>query len=116
MSRFTIVKAAEIVSGELTSVGQRKGADSGDPQMKVKVLAPEAEGSLAVWECQPGGWPVINRPDTEFAYILSGHARLTDNSTGEAIDVTGGDLVILPQGWTGRWDILETIRKVYAIY
>lgn len=27
-----------------------------------------------------------------------------------------GDLVILPVGWTGRWDVLETVRKIYAIY
>ncbi|WP_210240382.1 cupin domain-containing protein [Amaricoccus solimangrovi] len=26
------------------------------------------------------------------------------------------DVVILPPGWTGRWDVIETLRKVYAIY
>jgi uncharacterized protein len=23
---------------------------------------------------------------------------------------------ILPPGWTGRWDVTETVRKVYVIY
>ncbi|WP_321955311.1 cupin domain-containing protein [Paraburkholderia bannensis] len=116
MTKFSIVKAAEIASAQLASAGQRAGADSGDPQIAVKKVAPEAVGNLGIWECQPGGWPVINRPDTEFTYIISGRARLTDDSTGEVIEVTGGDLVVLPPGWTGRWDVLEPVRKIYAIY
>lgn len=116
MSKFTIVKAAEISDAALTSAGQRAGADKGDPQIAIRTLAPEAVGNLGIWECQPGGWPVVNRPDTEFTYIISGRAILTDDSTGEKIEVTGGDLVILPPGWTGRWDIIETVRKIYAIY
>lgn len=116
MTKFTIVKAAEIASAQLASAGQRAGADSGDPQIAVKKVAPEAVGNLGIWECQPGGWPVINRPDTEFTYIISGRARLTDDATGEVTEVTGGDLVVLPPGWTGRWDVLEPVRKIYAIY
>jgi uncharacterized cupin superfamily protein len=116
MTKFTIVKAADIASVQLAPAGQRPGADSGDPQIAVRTVAPEAVGNLGIWECQPGGWPVINRPDTEFTYIISGRARLTDDSTGEVTEITGGDLVILPPGWTGRWDVLETVRKIYAIY
>ncbi|WP_407648375.1 cupin domain-containing protein [Aliidongia dinghuensis] len=69
-----------------------------------------------MWECQPGGWPVHNRPDTEVAFILSGTATITDATTGIAHTVTAGDLVVLPPGWTGRWDVTETVRKVYAIF
>ncbi|MFP3555472.1 cupin domain-containing protein [Paraburkholderia sp. SIMBA_049] len=116
MGRFTIVKAVDISSTQLSPAGQRVGADSGDPQLAIKTLAPDAIGNLGIWECQPGGWPVINRPDTEFAYLISGRARLTDDSTGETVEIVGGDLVILPPGWTGRWDILEPVRKIYAIY
>ena len=116
MSTFTIVKAAALAAAPLVPAGQRAGADRGDPQLAIQKLAPEAVGNLGIWECQPGGWPVVNRPDTEFTYILSGRARLTDEASGQAIEVTGGDLVILPPGWTGRWDVLETVRKIYAIY
>jgi uncharacterized cupin superfamily protein len=35
------------------------------------------------WECEPGGWPVIDRPTTETCYILSGRATITDAGTGE---------------------------------
>lgn len=116
MPSFTIVKAAGIRAAQLAPAGQRSGADSGDPQIAVRTLAPEAEGQLGIWECQPGGWPVVRRPDTEFTYILSGRARLTDEASGEVVEVTGGDLVILPPQWTGRWDVIEPVRKIYAIY
>ncbi|MBV6288912.1 cupin domain-containing protein [Pseudomonas aegrilactucae] len=116
MTTFTIIKAAAIASLPLNPAGQRAGADKGDPQIAIQTLAPGATGNLGVWECEPGGWPVVNRPDTEFTYIISGRAVLTDDATGEAVDVTGGDLIILPPGWTGRWDVLEKVRKVYAIY
>jgi len=116
MSTFTIVKAADLNGGALTPAGQRAGADRGDPQVATRPLAREATGSLGVWECQPGGWPVVNRPDTEFAYLLAGRATLTDQASGQVVEVSAGDLVILPPGWSGRWDVIETVRKVYAIY
>jgi len=34
----------------------------------------------------------------------------------EMVEIGAGDLVILPPGWTGRWDIIEPVRKLYAIY
>lgn len=116
MSSMVIVKAAEIGAADLPAAGQRAGADSGDPQLGMRMLAPEAGGSTGIWECRPGGWPVVNRPDTEFTYIISGRARLTDDATGAVTDISGGDLVILPPGWSGRWDVIETVRKVFAIY
>lgn len=116
MTTFTIIKSASIESLPLNPMGLRVGADKGNPQIAMQQLAPEAIGSLGVWECQPGGWPVVNRPDTEFTYIISGLALLSDDATGEVIEVTSGDLIILPAGWSGRWEVLETVRKVYAIY
>lgn len=116
MPSMVIVKAAEIENTSLPAVGQRAGADSGDPQLGMQMLAPEAKGSVGIWECQPGGWPVVDRPDTEFTYIISGRAKLTDEATGTVSEITGGDLVILPPGWSGRWDVIETVRKIFAIY
>lgn len=116
MKTFTVVKAQDIGAATLTPHGQRAGADSGDPQIAIRTLAPAAAGNLGIWECQPGGWPVVNRPDTEFTYIVAGRARLTDAATGETREIGAGDLVILPPGWTGRWDVIEAVRKVYAIY
>jgi uncharacterized cupin superfamily protein len=64
---------------------------------------------------EPGGWPVVNRPDTESCYIVSGRATVTDEATGEKQEISAGDVIVFPKGWSGRWDVTETIRKVYSI-
>lgn len=114
MSQMTVVH--QVPSADLSPAGQRPGADSGDPQLHTLPIAPEATGNIGIWECQPGGWPVVDRADTEVAYILAGKATIVDNATGVAHEVAAGSLIVLPQGWTGRWDVTETVRKVYAIY
>ena len=114
MSEMTVVHRA--LGAELNPAGRRPGADSGDPQLHTLPVAPQATGNIGIWECRPGGWPVVDRPDTEVAYILSGAATITDDATGVAHQVAAGDLLVLPPGWSGRWDVTETVRKVYAIY
>lgn len=116
MTSMTIVSRSDIAGSRLTASGVRSGADSGDPQVSLLTLAAEAGGNIGIWECEPGGWPVVDRPDTEVAYIISGRATLSDDESGSQVEVTAGDVIILPPGWSGRWDVRETVRKVFAIY
>ena len=113
MPSLTLIPA-QSVSGPLDPAGLRPGADSGDPQLGTLPAVPD--NSTGVWECQPGGWPVIDRPNTEVCFVLSGAAVITDTTTGGRHQLRAGDLLVLPQGWTGRWDVTETLRKVYAIF
>ena len=55
---------------ELTPAGQRAGADSGDPQIALREISNHGAIKVGVWQCTPGGWPVVNRGDTEIATIL----------------------------------------------
>jgi hypothetical protein len=104
------------VTGDLEASGQRVGADSGDPQLRTLAADSGTAAHVGVWECEPGGWPVIDRPDTETCYIISGRATITDDETGRVVEVSAGDFVVLPPGWSGRWDVIETLRKVYTIF
>jgi len=99
----------------LDSWGQRKGADSGDPQTSGRVLhkKPEDGVSVGIWECTPGGWPVVNRGNTETCHILKGKVIIT--SAGVRKEYGPGDVFVLPVGWTGRWDVIETVRKLYIV-
>ena len=100
--------------GPLEDWGRRPGSDSGDPMMSGRVFY-QADGiEVGVWECTPGGWAIEHRSDTETVRILSGRARLTD-AGGTAVELGPGDGLVLPKGWSGRWDILETVRKHYVI-
>lgn len=111
----TSASRAEI-AGPLLATGPRQGADAGDPQTSTLVLREAGDGvpSVGVWECTPGGWAIEDRPDTEVVLVLSGRATLT-SSDGEATEIGPGDVAVLPLGWSGRWDVLETLRKVYVV-
>lgn len=106
---------APVVTGPLEAKGQRAGADSGDPQVSSISFDTPADVRVGVWECEPGGWPIVDRPDTETCYIVSGRVIVTDGETGEKYEVSAGDVIVQPKGWSGRWDVIETIRKVYTI-
>lgn len=56
----------------------------------------------------------IEEPDTETVVLLQGCARLTD-ADGSSVELGPGDGIVLTKGWSGRWDILETLRKFYVI-
>ncbi|MFF5313046.1 cupin domain-containing protein [Streptomyces massasporeus] len=114
MTTFVHVPASRI-TGDLESIGQRPGADSGDPQLGLLRFDTDGTVRAGVWESRPGGWPVVEREDTETCYILSGRALITDAATGEMFEISAGDVIVQPKGWSGRWDVKETIRKVYSI-
>jgi uncharacterized cupin superfamily protein len=105
-----------ILDGPLEDWGPRAGADSGDPMTSGTIVQARGDGlpEVGVWECTPGGWPIQDRGDTETALLLSGRARLT-NADGSSVELGPGEGVVLPRGWSGRWDILETVRKVYVV-
>jgi uncharacterized cupin superfamily protein len=105
---------AEVVRGPLESEGRRPGADSGDPQMGMLPIDATNKDQAGIWECEPGGWQVTDRPATETFYVISGRARLTDDATENTVEIGPGDFVVVPAGWCGRWDVIETIRKAYT--
>lgn len=112
MPSFVHVPEATIL-GELKPNGHRPGYDSGDPQTFKLSFDTDPLVKTGVWECQPGGWP-STREDTEVCYILSGRATITEAETGTVYEVSAGDVIVQPKGWSGRWDVTETIRKVYC--
>jgi uncharacterized protein len=110
MPPFVHVPAAKILGG-LEPNGHRPGYDSGDPQTFKRTFDTAPLVKTCVWECQPGGWEVTPRGDTEVCYILSGRANITCHETGRRFEITAGDVIVQPKGWTGRWEVTETIRK-----
>ena len=99
-------------TASLPDLGIRAGADRGEPVIAAVRLHEQPE--VGVWTSAPGGWPVDDRPDTEVAVILAGRARIT-NDDGSSVEVAQGDVVVLPRGWTGRWDVIEPVRKAYVL-
>ncbi len=109
-----VANAPTDLTADLEDWGPREGADSGDPRMSGRIFFEGSGVQVGVWECTPGGWAIESRPDHETVQLLAGRARLT-NADGSSVELTAGDVLTLPKGWSGRWDILETVRKLYVI-
>ena len=71
--------------------------------------------SIGVWECTPGRFTADRTQGGEYCHIISGRATVTNADGSGARDIGPGDLLVLPQGWTGEWMIHEHMRKLYVI-
>lgn len=65
------------------------------------------------WTSTPGKWHAFTDRD-EFCYILSGHVQLISDD-GEIQDFRGGDAFLIPNGFSGFWNVIETTTKHYVI-
>ena len=109
-----IPSAAGAATMDMNLIGPRGGADQGDPQVSALEIFRDDSIQVGVWECTPGGWPIVDRTDTEIATIVSGTGVVTDADGTERVLVPGS-VITLPKGWSGRWDLTETLRKVYVL-
>ena len=88
---------------------------AGEPQHKVQCFHENEVGNLlaGVWESTPGKWHAFTGRD-EFCYIIEGHVRLTD-AKGNSQTFRTGDAFLIPNGFDGTWEVLETTKKHYVI-
>ena len=67
---------------------------------------------LGVHARDPSHWTLETN---EFIYVVSGRMTVTPDG-GEPLELGPGNSAVFPVGWTGTWDIHETLRKLYVIY
>lgn len=70
---------------------------------------------IGIWECTPGHFTADRTAAGEYCHIISGRASVANADGQGTRDIGPGDLLILPQGWTGEWVIHEHMRKLYVI-
>jgi uncharacterized protein len=67
-----------------------------------------------IWECTAGSSRWVLETN-EFVHVLSGSMTITADG-GEPEFVGPGDTVFIPRGWSGNWELHETLRKLYVIF
>ena len=87
------------------------------PQMDTRGIYLWKDGNGAesgIWECTagPSRWILETH---EFLHVLSGSMTITPDG-GEPEFVGPGDALFVPGGWSGNWEIHETLRKVFVIF
>lgn len=99
----------------LSSKGPRGSCDWGAAQDWSRKLADDGVFRGGTWYCTEGGWESPNgKATTEVFYVVEGHGMLGD-ADGTKHFFGPGDMVIIPKGHTGRWDVNTPIHKVWAV-
>ena len=116
MLEFSHAPLSYFALDKLTAKGPRKNTDVGAPEDATRSLCTVGSASAGSWHCTEGGWDSPTpRPTTEVFYVLDGEGCVTDTD-GEKHEFTAGDTVILPRGWSGRWDVTKAIHKVWLVH
>lgn len=90
---------------------------SGNPEEAGASHFETADGKLTIgtWECTPYAENLSYPNNNEFCLVLSGRVALTDHD-GTVKEFGPGDSYIVPKGFEGKFEVLETLRKVYVLY
>ena len=99
----------------LTLLGPRTPALDGTPVESFTVLFGDASGRSGVWECTPGRFESARKGDNELMHFIAGEGTIT-SSDGSVHQIRPGVVLVAPDGWSGIWEIRETVRKVYTIW
>jgi uncharacterized cupin superfamily protein len=102
------------VQARLTIMGPRLNATVGEPVESKLVLYSDRTTEIGIWEVTPGVFPAHKDDVCELMQFVSGRGTITD-STG-VTEIRPGVVMFTPDGWTGTWDVQETVRKTYALH
>lgn len=109
-----LIHLAQVASAELSAPVLKAAVIGGtQPSESERDIWSDGELSVGLWECTPGTWVSSKRGHHELCVMLSGRMTITTEGC-EARDVAGGDVIVLPNGWTGTWEVHETVRKVWV--
>ncbi|MFF1831973.1 cupin domain-containing protein [Paenarthrobacter sp. NPDC058040] len=67
---------------------------------------------IGFWECSPGTFTTARHGVNEVILVLEGKAALVSDS-GERTEHQTGDMLLIPDGWSGVWEIHEHFKKQY---
>ena len=90
------------------------GAIGDEPEIHLGELINQKGLEAGVWRCSPCIWEYESYDVDEVMLMLSGHLRLT-GSDGKVTELAKGDVFFIPRGWSGKWETLETMEKLYVI-
>jgi uncharacterized cupin superfamily protein len=88
----------------------------GNPLQQVWLQYQDTSGKFfaGLWRSEPGRW-LIHYTEEEYCELLAGVSIITD-ANGLATTLRPGDRWVIPRGFTGTWEVVETTRKRFVIY
>jgi hypothetical protein len=116
MVTATLLKFSELATGVEEYYLDEAKLIAGNPLQRVwnHYTDPTGKFFTGIWESEVGKWH-INYTEEEFCHLLAGVSVVTD-AQGTAVTLRAGDSFVIPKGFKGNWEVVETSRKEYAIY
>lgn len=68
---------------------------------------------IGFWACTPGAFKTARDGVNEVILVLEGTGTLISDE-GDRADHKVGDVVLIPNGWSGLWQIHEKFKKHYV--
>lgn len=75
---------------------------------------PSQQFFTGIWQSEPGKWRV-SYTEEEYCHMLAGKSVICD-AQGHAVTVVAGESFVMPKGFVGTWEVLETSCKRFVIY
>ena len=111
----TFLQQITIVPEQLEDWGLLDEATGQEMRTSGSELWSDGDQSAGIWRCTPGPSRWSFDTVAEFIHVLEG--SMTVAADGEdPVTVAAGDLVVVPRGWAGTWEIHEPLTKAYAIF
>lgn len=88
----------------------------GNPKQTVWVhyTDPSQQFVVGIWRSEPGKWK-ITYTEEEYCHMLDGVSIITSQG-GHSVTVKAGESFVVPRGFVGTWEVVETSTKRFVIY
>jgi uncharacterized cupin superfamily protein len=89
---------------------------AGNPRQTVWMDYTDPSGRFmtGTWHSEPGRWKILYTEE-EYFRVLEGRSVITDQAGTERI-VSAGEECVIPAGFAGIWEVVESTRKRFVIY
>ena len=105
---------AEAADAELEDWGPLPQATGAAMATHGATMWEKGDASAGIWQCEPGSSHWVLETN-EVIYLVAGRMTVTPDG-GEPCEIGAGDVAVFPVGWTGTWEIHETVRKLFSIF
>lgn len=88
---------------------------TGNPLRSTWSYYEESGVSSGIWSCEIGSWSIAFADNkSEFFHVISGRITITD-SDGEQQSFGPGEAGVIPEGFTGAFQVVEPVTKHYVV-
>lgn len=115
MSTSQVIRLPIPVLPEVSPIAADRVLD-GAPVQSTWLEYADPAGSFFVgrWRCTPGRWRIAYS-EQEYCQLLSGVSIITPDD-GAPVTLRAGDGFVIPAGFRGTWEVVETTTKRFVIH